>query len=604
MKLKRKLLLYMVTPAFLLCIVGFVGLYSLHRLEKAADNILSDNYHSIQEARLLERTLRKLEENPESAANTSRRKEKSEELALIFNRALTRCERNITESGEQGLLREIRRLWQVIRLRLVNGSNSDIVAREPSARILLIAPLFKKLDEFLALNERAMFAYERKERKLAQLMFGVTGISMGIALLTLVLFAMITASRISRPITKVADDLFRTLKPEAARSHSGKDQGNEMERLETELKGLLARLSKYDDDQSNKLMRLQERSAFVMEKVNEGLILFDEELNFMSVNYLGRRLLGLEENAYLNVNLKELRLSENLGATLMPIIEEKNRSERDLAEFQFDLDGDRRIYKPRLLPISSDTGSAEGYLLVIWDVTEERQFEEDRRRFIAMLSHQLKTPITAISMSINLIWEKFRGRTTESDELLAVAKSDCTTLSVMVNELIDATRDVQPGLVLRPQRIELVKLLRDSLRPIRARAKERGIVLKDRLGDTPVFAEVDPVKFPWVVTNILNNALRYTGKDGSIMLNLRIAERHVELEIADTGVGIAPEDQKRLFLPFTSLGQENEPGSIGLGLAIVKELIEAHNGTIELESRLNRGSTFKIRIPLGRGVMI
>ena len=113
------------------------------------------------------------------------------------------------------------------------------------------------------------------------------------------------------------------------------------------------------------------------------------------------------------------------------------------------------------------------------------------------------------------------------------------------------------------------------------------------------FALVDTVKFPWVVTNVFGNALRYVAEGGAITLDLDADGESIEVSVADDGIGIASEDLDRLFVPFTSLDGDRDDKAMGLGLSIAREIIEAHDGSIGVESEPGVGTTFRIRVPRG-----
>lgn len=602
MPLKRKLLMAIVVPVFFLCVIGYVSISSIHRLEKAAENILIENYQSIQDARRMEKILKSLEQPPVDAMNDNgAEKANSSTLTREFDEALQRCEQNITEPGEHDILVDVKHMWNEIRPKLVRTHQEESnIIKDSNDRIVLITPIYHRIDDIVALNEKAMFDHEYKTSKYARQMVVVLGSSLGITVLALIFFAIISANRISKPILKVADDLHSALESSHRQLETAEQPADEIERLKSELDDLLARLSHYEDEQTQKLARLQARLAFIIEEVKEGLVLLDEKLNVLSLNRVGGEILGLETNDDENKSLYQLNLGGEFLSALRPVVEEGSTSERELPEIRSNIDGEEMIYRPRLLPFTSSTGEVEGYLLVFWDVTEERRFEESRRRFISMLSHQLKTPMTSLSMSVNLLNEKFYGKTEDSDDLLRMARSDCATLSSLVTELIGASLEATPNLSLSPRRVELVKLLRNSLRPLISRAEDKNIDIHDEFGSTMAFVKVDPVKFPWVVTNIVGNALRYTEPQGSVTLRIEASGENVEITISDTGIGIAQEDLKRLFFPYTSLGDHSEPDSIGLGLTIAKEIVEAHRGTIEVESELGKGTTFRIKIPTSR----
>ncbi|GMV40047.1 MAG: hypothetical protein AMXMBFR64_17630 [Myxococcales bacterium] len=222
--------------------------------------------------------------------------------------------------------------------------------------------------------------------------------------------------------------------------------------------------------------------------------------------------------------------------------------------------------------------------------------EESRRRFVSMLSHQLKTPMTSLSLSVHLLRERLTNLDPAQAELLAIAGEDCDNLAALIAELIDASRDVAPDLTVRVQPVELAPLLRTALRPLLPQAEASGISLA--LPEGGMIARVDPVKFPWVVTNIAGNALRYTPRGGSVRVAVAAMEGGVEVTVADTGAGIPAEALPRIFDPFVSADAAPQAGTHGLGLAIAREIVSAHRGRISVESRVGEGTTFRIHIPV------
>jgi len=277
------------------------------------------------------------------------------------------------------------------------------------------------------------------------------------------------------------------------------------------------------------------------------------------------------------------------------------RTEGDLGEFRFDVEGRHRVFRPRVLPVASG-GDVEGYLILFWDVTEQRRFEESRRRFISMLSHQLKTPMTSLRMSVDLLQEKLVDLAPAERELLSIARENCASLSALVSDLIDAAREIQPDLAVRPRPVDVVSLLRSALRPLIPQAEGKGVSLVMPPEETKALGSVDPVKFPWVVANIAGNALRYTDRGGRIEIAVRSIGGQIEVTVEDTGTGIAPENLDRIFEPYVSLDREPRAGTHGLGLAIAKEIVEAHGGRIEATSEQGKGTVFAIRLPALGGI--
>lgn len=595
MPLRRKLLLAMLIPAILLGVVGAAGIVSLRHLEQAAGRILADNYQSIQEARRMEQLLRFLEYREEGGEMPPERPESTAaELATGFDEALHRCEGNITESGEADVLRGIRTRWRALRPRLLETQVISGDALAPHRRAVEL--LYEDLGDLVALNERAMFDYEKDTRNVARLMLGAVAGSAAVAIVALVLFALVSARRISRPVTEVADRLHVALNLGGDADTSAAQGGvDEIARLRRELDALLERLARHEDEHNRKLSHLQGRLAFVMDEVLEGLALLDDERRVLAVNRVARMVLG--PGCAPGQRLVDDELRNDVREVLAPLLRGEVEAERDLGELRFEVDGEERFFRPRVLTVGGGDGAVEGYLLLFWDVTEQRRFDESRRRFISMLSHQLKTPMTSLSMSVNLLGERLEGVDPAQRELLAIATENCNSLATLVSDLIAAARDVTPDVTLKPRRVDIVRLLRSALRPLVPQAEEHEIEMVVPGDGEQIEARVDPVKFPWVVTNIAGNALRYTPRGGRVEVHVSASAAQIEVRVADTGAGIPAADIEDIFQPYVSLDREPQAGTHGLGLAIAKEIVEAHGGTIRAESEEGRGTEFIIRLP-------
>lgn len=609
MSLRRKLFLALAIPALLIGVVGGVGVWSVRHLEQAAGRILSENYRSIQAARRMERALRQLEllgataGCPGAPAVAAARRE----LDVTFERALQVAEGNVTEQGEHFVVARIRQRWATVRPQLAGDAGTDC-GPDPSGparheMALHEAALHEAIDALATLNEQAMFAEEARTRDVAGLMVASVAGFLAAALVAVAIFAVLSANRIARPVSQVADRLHQALNP--AGDSDGPGEGgpplDEIDRLRAELEALLARLSRYEAEQQRRLGDLQEQLALVMNEVREGLVLLDEAFRIVAVNRVGRLILGAGERgggagALEGRRLDAIDAPALLRDTLAPVVGGGLRAERDLGELACELDGAPRTYRPRVLPLLGGAG-IRGYLLLFWDVTEQRAFEESRRRFISMLSHELKTPMTSLSLAVGLLREQLQDIPPAQQELLGIAGENCRSLSRLVSDLIDAARDATPDLSLRPRPVDLVRLVRYALRPLQAQATEKGLELVMPPEYERLTAQVDPVKFPWIITNIAGNAVRYTPRGGRIEVSVSPSEQAIELCVRDTGSGIPAADLERIFEPYVSLESDPQAGTHGLGLAIAREIVEAHGGTITAESRVGEGTAFRIRLP-------
>lgn len=228
-----------------------------------------------------------------------------------------------------------------------------------------------------------------------------------------------------------------------------------------------------------------------------------------------------------------------------------------------------------------------------------RHAEEAKTRFIADLSHQLKTPMTSLIMGVNLLHEK-RGRL--SDERIAIlldtARDDCNRLAQLINELVDISRlegMVKPAL---REALDLTTLVRESLKPLQQHAEEKGVQLLIDLAPQLPALRLDSMRFPWVITNLVSNALRHTQSGGQVAIKVEHHDGRVFFSCRDNGCGIDPLNLPRIFERYTQFSEREQLGTVGLGLAIVKEVIEQHGGDIMAESTPGQGTVFTFWVPV------
>ena len=228
-----------------------------------------------------------------------------------------------------------------------------------------------------------------------------------------------------------------------------------------------------------------------------------------------------------------------------------------------------------------------------------REAQEAKARFVADLSHQLKTPMTSLSMSIGILADKGRNSLAEKYvRLLETAWEDCTRLSNLINELVDLSR-IDAMIEPKPKELLDVKeMVNRCLKPLFLQAEEKGVNLVTSFQPDLPLAYIDSFRFPWVITNLVGNAIRYTPAGGMIRLEVERRANSLFFICRDTGVGIEPQYLSRIFDRYAQFSERVAMGTIGLGLAIVKEIIEQHGGDIKVSSRPGHGTVFTFWIPL------
>jgi len=227
-----------------------------------------------------------------------------------------------------------------------------------------------------------------------------------------------------------------------------------------------------------------------------------------------------------------------------------------------------------------------------------RRSEEAKGRFIADISHQLKTPMTSLAMSVGMLHA--RGEALDAAKratLFSTAHDDCTRLTALINELVDISRLETLSRQRPKETLDIGLVIRECLAPLMKQAENRDIFIDiDMPNDLPKVT-IDSFRFPWVITNLVGNALRYTDRGGRIVLKVYLLGSRFYFQCIDTGSGIDPKFLPYIFDRFAQFSERGKSGTIGLGLAIVKDIIEQHGGDIHVQSKVGEGTIFTFWIP-------
>jgi two-component system phosphate regulon sensor histidine kinase PhoR len=254
-------------------------------------------------------------------------------------------------------------------------------------------------------------------------------------------------------------------------------------------------------------------------------------------------------------------------------------------------------------PLQNSEGQAAGAVLVLHDVSELHRLERVRRDFVANVSHELKTPIAAIRGLVETLMDDQAVTSEVRDRFLAKIQNQSLRASTVVADLLTLSRlESQTG-PLEAEPVDLAEVVRTQVKGLLEPAQQRGVKIELDVPKAPVTVQGDERALSQITSNLLDNALNYTPEKGTVWVRLKKADGNALLEVEDTGVGIEPRDQGRIFERFYRVdkGRSREMGGTGLGLAIVKHIALTHGGTVSLESHPGKGSTFTVTLPLQVG---
>jgi two-component system phosphate regulon sensor histidine kinase PhoR len=338
-------------------------------------------------------------------------------------------------------------------------------------------------------------------------------------------------------------------------------------------------------DRFEQLRREQAETTALVESMVEGVIAADERGRIVTANPAARRMLGYDEAEPLP-GLPELFRVKAAREVVNAVLSGAAVQNREL-------EMDDRVFLMNARPLPSG-----GAVLVIHDLTEMRRLEAMRRDFVANVSHELKTPLTSISgYAETLLTDTPDPETTR--RFLSTIATNARRMQRLVDNLLDLAR-LEAGRW-QPERepIDVAEAARDTWEALRdgsrAVAVDFGVEVADD-ADT-VLADADAIR--QVLTNLLDNSLRYTPRGGRIVCRSRVEGNGVSISVADNGSGIVPEHLPRIFERFyrSDPSRSREEGGTGLGLAIVKHLVEVHGGRVSAESSRGVGTTITCWFP-------
>lgn len=274
-------------------------------------------------------------------------------------------------------------------------------------------------------------------------------------------------------------------------------------------------------------------------------------------------------------------------------------------EMEFPLraaDGTFRWFLTRVRPLRGPDGEVLRWIGTNTDIHEQRLIRgelkravEQRDLFLSIAAHELRTPIMTMGIQLELA-ERALDDAPPARKRVSTALTQLGRLHTLVEELLDVTRIGTEGLALDKGPVDLVEVAQTVLARSEARAKRAGSELRLR-GDARVVVQADGSRLDRVLTNLVNNAIKY-GNGTPVTVEVTLAADRAEIAVTDHGIGIAPADQARIFDKFERAVSSDNFGGFGLGLYIVREIVLAHGGTVGVTCEPGAGTTFRVRLPL------
>jgi two-component system, NtrC family, sensor histidine kinase KinB len=259
--------------------------------------------------------------------------------------------------------------------------------------------------------------------------------------------------------------------------------------------------------------------------------------------------------------------------------------------------GKERYFRPKAVPILDKERYPVGVMIILSDVTQERQQDELKQGVISTVAHQLRTPLTSVRMALHLLLQENVGPLTgKQEELLVAAREETERLHGVLEQLLNISRIESGKASMDRKAVSAHQLVFECVEPFRRSAQDKGIALEVHVPDDAPEVVADPVLITQVFANLLSNSLKYTDPGGVVSVAAKVGDEAVEFSVSDTGRGIPNEYLQKILEQFFRVpGQETDSGA-GLGLSIVQEIVAAHGGAVNVKSTVGMGSTFSFSL--------
>lgn len=361
--------------------------------------------------------------------------------------------------------------------------------------------------------------------------------------------------------------------------------GNALNRMQTRLSARIEELNQNS-----------ERLASVLGNMAEGVVAVGTDESILLANEASRKLLEITLPNPLGRPLLEVTRSLAVHAAFVEALQSTSPVERE-----FVVSGPaRRSLSLRAMRLPGQP--SPGVMLVLHDVTELRRLENLRREFVANVSHELKTPLASIKAYAETLKMGALNDPEHSLAFVSRIEEQAERLHQLILDLIHLARVESGQEAFEIVDVNLAEAVQDTLDQYAAAAAQKQIALDEVAPPNVVVARADQEGIRTILSNLVDNAIKYTPSGGRITLRWYADEEGAVVEVQDSGIGIAEKDQARIFERFYRVdrARSRELGGTGLGLAIVKHLAQAFGGSVGLTSLPKQGSTFRIRLPLAK----
>ncbi|PZR12185.1 MAG: PAS domain-containing sensor histidine kinase [Flavobacterium psychrophilum] len=566
MKIKIKLALASGLLFLLITVLSAIAIRQVNLLASDTKNILTDNYLSLDYCR----NMYKILDNENL----------TEENLKHFNTFLDKQKSNVTEVGEKELTDDL--------VLHYSEMNKDITDDKRVEKVRT------DLNSIMKLN---MDSIQRKSNIAdSTAKDSVLWLSLTSAFCFVIGFTLILnlPGYIANPIR----DLTESIRQIAAKNYSQRiyfKGHTEFNVLAKSFNTMAEKLQEYSNTNLAQLMMEKKRIETLIDNLSDPVIGLDENRKILFINEQALQITGLTNENVIGQQAEDLALKNDL---LRVLLQKMISGNQNISEnIKIYSNQKESHFEQIVVPISiTPTGETEkkqiGTFLILRNVTAYKELDTAKTNFIATVSHEFKTPIASMKMSIQLLENDKTGELNEEQKnLVDSLKDDAERLLRTTGELLNITQVETGKSQFKIESAEVSPLIDEAINATVKLAQQKNITVLNNSSEYLPEIIADIEKAQWIVSNLLSNAIRYSHENAEVDIKTYITPTHIEIAISDYGIGISPEYQDKVFEKYFRV-PGNEKEGTGLGLSISKEFLAAMGGYIHLKSDIGKGSIF------------
>jgi two-component system, NtrC family, sensor histidine kinase KinB len=574
MKIKSKLVLGIGFLFAMVLLLTALSIFHINKLSNDTKNILVANYNTLDYSRQMLIALNKGIENP------------GPKIEFLEN--LSKQQENITEVGEKELTDKLAADFR--KLQQFNADNA------------LQRVIQKDITDIMLLNMQAIQRKSDKAQKTADASISWISLAGAICFIIALTVLFNLPGNIANPIK----ELTTSIKEIAAQNYSQRvhfEKHDEFGELATAFNTMAEKLEEYKTGNLEKLMMEKKRIETLINNMNDPVIGLDENKKVLFMNNISLKISGLSAESVIGRPIQDIAMRNDLIRMIVQDLfdNENEQKQTKSSPVKIYADNKESYFEKEIVPINIiPTGEKEekkiGTVILLQNITPYKELDFAKTNFIATVSHELKTPISSIKMSLQLLENKQVGElNTEQQSLIESIKEDAGRLLKITGELLNMTQVESGTIQMNIIPSDAKEIVEYAVNANKSATEQKQIKFETRIPNNLAKVLADNEKTSWVLTNFLSNAIRYSYDNSVIYIDVENENGKIKFSVKDTGQGISPQYIDKIFDRYFRIPGTKKEGT-GLGLSISKEFIEAQGGTINVKSDFGAGSTFSFTL--------